>query len=72
MLELATGSNQCVRQVVRDLRPGLYDLSYEYTTRSDKPVAEGEFEVSWEGKVLRKISPVSDRLEKDTVDLLVT
>jgi hypothetical protein len=47
VLELATNTNQCVRQVVRDLRPGLYDLTYEYTTRSDKPVTEGDFEVSW-------------------------
>ena len=67
VLDLAPTSNQCVRQVVRDLRPGLYDLAYEYAARSSHPVTEGEFEVSFEGKVLRKISPVSDRVEKDTV-----
>ena len=43
VLDLAGHSNSCVKQIVRNLQPGTYQLTYEYGARSDRKASDCEF-----------------------------
>ena len=71
VLDLAPNSNSCVRQVIRYLQPGTYQLTYEYAARSDTRPSDCEFEVRFNDRTLKKVSPVNDRIQTDTIDVEV-
>ncbi len=43
VLDLAAHSNSCVKQIVQNLQPGTYQLTYEYAARSDTKPSDCEF-----------------------------
>ena len=70
-MDLAPNSNACVKQIIKSLQPGVYQLTFEYAARSDRLSEDCQFEVSFNGKSLKRITPLGDRIQTDTIDIEV-
>ena len=62
VLDLAPNANSCVKQVIKGLSKGTYRLRFEYAARSDQKSEDCKFAVKFNGKVLKSITPLDDRI----------
>jgi hypothetical protein len=69
VLDLAPHSNSCVKQIVPNLQPGTYQLTYEYAARSGIKPSDCEFEVSFNGVKVKQITPLNDKIRSESVDI---
>ena len=49
VLERGPNSNSCVKQVIPNVRPGCYELKFEWGARKNREFADSQFQVSMNG-----------------------
>jgi hypothetical protein len=71
VLDLAANSNSCVKQVIKNIKPDDYQLIFEYAARTDRRSDDCQFEVSFNGNLLKKITPADDRFRTEVIGIHV-
>lgn len=69
VLELAPNVNTCVKQAIKNIEPGCYQLKFEWGARKDRAFSDCQFNVSLGGKALKSITPSDYQIHSETIDV---
>ncbi len=69
VLELAPNANTCVKQAIKNIEPGCYQLKFQWGARKDRSFSDCQFNVALGGKILKSITPRDYKINTETIDV---
>lgn len=69
VVELAPNFNSCIRQSIKSLQSGCYQLKFEYAARKERAFDDCTFAVSLNGNTLKTITPADYQVHSEVIDV---